>query len=236
MKFVRFALPIAILVFAAFPAFGQTGPVYPPPGGNLFSSSGASGSGTGATLKYSGFDSTAYSQLWWGPTSVQNVCNANSSSSCGSMSYTGYNSSTGVAEWDSTSMWSYTDGFNGSHNYNTRLLLQFQPAGTTGGIGSTFLPATTIGPAPGAVLQVTGNFQAQVLFEADVNNTWTPVLNEYNSINESQANAPVQTSLNGGFWSTPPASPTPEPAGLLYMGSGLLGIGGWIRRRRASRS
>jgi hypothetical protein len=149
------------------------------------------------------------------------------------MSYAGYNGSTGVAEWDSTSNWSYTDGLGGGHNYNTRFRLQFQSTGTIGGIGNSFLSATSILPAPGAVLQVPGDFQVQVVFQADVGGIWTPVLDEYNSIGEAMGNAPVQTSFNGGFWSTAPASPTPEPASLLYMGSGLLGVGGWWRRRRS---
>jgi hypothetical protein len=76
MKSIRLALFIVAIGVSAHPLFGNsiTGPVYPAPGGNNFGTSGVSGTGSGATLTYSNFDPTQYSQLWWGPTSVQDVC------------------------------------------------------------------------------------------------------------------------------------------------------------------
>lgn len=229
MKSVRIAALIAGLALGASPLLASViGPVYPAPGGNGFSSSGASGDPGGATLNYSSFDPTQYSQLFWGLTDVQNVYNSNfAPSGTGNMTFVGYNPGTGVAEYDSTVNWFYTDGLGGAHSYQTRLLLTFAPAN----LGSvTTQSAAGISGATDPVLDVTGNYSVNAEFEADVNGIWTPVDTEYNSVGEACGSC-VETSFDGGFWYTPASSATPEPGTLMLFGTGLFTVAGAIRRK-----
>ena len=91
MKSIRLALFLAVFAFGVNPLFADTitGPSYPAPGNNSFSSSGVSGTGSGATLSYGTFDPTQYSQLWWGPSSVQNVCSGGNCNT-GNMTFRAY--------------------------------------------------------------------------------------------------------------------------------------------------
>jgi hypothetical protein len=223
MKSIRFALFVVVIAFSAYPLFASPiGPVYPAPGGNSFTSVGTSGTGSGATLSYGTFDPSQYSQLWWGPTSVQNVCNGVGCNT-GDMNFVSYNSGTGVAEWDSTANWFYVDAFGGVHNYPTRLLLTFSDPGD---VTSQLLAG--ISGSSDSVLNVMGNYTVQALFQADVSGIWTPTNDEFNTVNETVF--PVENSFNGGFWSTAPS--VPEPASLFLFGSGLLGMGAVMRRRK----
>ncbi|MGA8029997.1 MAG: PEP-CTERM sorting domain-containing protein [Bryobacteraceae bacterium] len=44
----------------------------------------------------------------------------------------------------------------------------------------------------------------------------------------------VTDSAFSGAWGSAPGTATPEPASLLLIAAGLLGIGGWVRLRRAA--
>ena len=62
------AVIIGILIFLNCAVTADTiGPVYTPPGGLAFSSTGDMVESGGAILTYSGFDDLQYDQLWWGP-------------------------------------------------------------------------------------------------------------------------------------------------------------------------
>ena len=59
----------ALLLAGTASAVSLTGPSYPAPGGNTFSTSGAPSTGDvgGLNGHYGGFDTNAFSELYWGP-------------------------------------------------------------------------------------------------------------------------------------------------------------------------
>jgi hypothetical protein len=229
---------ICLTIAAACLAYaGPTGPVYVPPGGDTFSSSGNIGSAGGETFTFSNFNPSQFGSLWWGPTNavsdigsdpfagIQNVSAPNY------MNFVGYNGT--AYEWDSTSNWMFQSDPSGTvinNNLPTRFLLNF--------IGPNATPTTkaAAGIASGntaeAVAQITGNFSANFIFEAETsNNVWQPVLDYFNN-SHCISNCTVNTSADFGFWSTAPATGTPEPRfyGLLLIG--ILALAVLIRRNR----
>jgi hypothetical protein len=235
MKRMRIAALIATLVLGASPLLASSiiGPTYPAPGGNTFNSTGALGSGSGATFNYGGFDPTQYSQLWWGVLDVQNVYNSNvDPSGTGNMAFASYNSVTGVAEYDSTAAWTFTSGTGAGESFNTRMLVTFAPSDLS---DVTSQSAAGISGNPDPVLDVPGSYSLDVVFQAQLaNGSWEAVDDLYNSIG-SNCGGCVVTSLDGGFWYSAPNSATPEPGTLLLFGSGMFTLAG-VFRRKFSRS
>lgn len=206
----------ALLLVAISPAWATTYTMgFPPPGGVTFSQSGpGSGAVNGETFSYTGFNSSQYHQLYWGLNSVANV---NEGTPNGNMQFQGYNSTTGIAVWTSTSNWVFTSPINlGCCTTATQLLVQLQPfTGVNAGfLGSGFLAPTTTKGALGIagdpnepLYQVVGNTSFQATFElmtwdgnlADVGN---PALNldifDYNSNNNGGPG--VMTSEDFEFW------------------------------------
>jgi hypothetical protein len=225
MKSLHGAFIALLLVLAAHPAVAQiTGPVYPPPGatGGVTSSSGSPINTGGKTVTYGNFDTSAYGQLWWGEVSINNVCSG-ACSTPGLMSFSNYDSGTGIATWLSTNNWDFTSGTNGPISVQTEFVLQL--ASGTALVNPTGFPGN-----PALVVPVTGDFT--VNFEYEV--AGTSVNSYFQGLNGGLSSG-FNTSNTAGFFSTPPTDPTPEPASFLYMGTGLLAMGGVLRRRISNR-
>jgi hypothetical protein len=166
---------VCVLLFAAVVPASATSYTmgYPPPGGVTFNASGpGSGAANGETFSYTGFTPAQYHQLYWG---LNTVANVNEGTPSGNMVFQGYNSTTGIAVWTSTSNWVFTSPINpGCCSTGTQLLVQLQPyTGVNAGfLGSGFLAPTTTKGALGIagdpnepLYQVVGTASYQATFE-----------------------------------------------------------------------
>ncbi|MGB8542921.1 MAG: right-handed parallel beta-helix repeat-containing protein [Candidatus Acidiferrales bacterium] len=201
-KFVM-SLAIALLVInsQASPTFTMG---YPPPGGVTLGQFGnGAGSANGQTFTYAGFNSSDYSQLYWGLNTVANV--AESAVSSTNMVFSGYNASTGIATWVSTADWTFTDPANGGSIVDTatQLLVQIQPLSNTnpGFLGSGFIAPTTTKGALGIsgnpsepLYQVTGPYQVTFEFQT----SGGVDIFDFNAANNGGPG--VYTSVDFEFW------------------------------------
>ncbi len=140
----QFAVVTLLLSPLAFGTYSLT-PIYPATGGTTFSSSGtAPGSATGRTNFYSGFDETQYDNLAWSFITIPNPYHSGEGGSGGDMTYSGYNATTGIMTWNSTSNATWATAF-GTENIATRLVAQFQPWTGSGNapLGSGWFVPTT---------------------------------------------------------------------------------------------
>lgn len=209
---------------------GATGPVYPAPGNNSFSSSGDQARAGGKTNNYGSFDFSQFGSLYWGPDNpstdgngVQNVTNSGGPS--GFMNFFGANG--GSYEWDSSSNWNFSSAFYGNLSLPTRFLLTFSGAETTTTKAAAMIAS---GQPLEAVAQVSGNFSANFIFEAETSlGVWQPVLDFYDSAH-CVSNCGVVDGATFGFWSTSPAAATPEPSGYAFVMVGLIGLVAVTRR------
>lgn len=219
-NFCLFLFTVTVLIAAAAnPAAAQVlGPQYPPPGGNTFSGSGSNVQTGGATWSYGGFDSSQYNQLWWGEQFVNNVC---SPAGCtnGTMNFTSYNQTTGVAIWTNSTPWTFTSGFGGTVSGTPEFVLQLAP-----GTAVTLNPSGFPG-SPALVVPVTGPFT--VNFEYEIGGE--SVSQFFNSNNGGTGG--FEASNQSAFYYTAPLAATPEPTSILGFGTGLFLIGGILRRR-----
>lgn len=226
-----------IIIIAAY----SLTPVYPAPGGTTFSGSGVAGQSGGRTNFYSGFDESQYDQLAWSFITVPNPYHSSESDAGGNMTYSGYNSSTGIMTWASTSnaIWNTALGIQ---NIATRLVAQFQPfTGTASGpLGAGWLVPTTA--ATEALESVFGGTTSWPLVDVDATGSedqfqvWyrfetaagTPLLPYYDSSNSLGGS--INTGVNGGFLAavtTGTAVPEPTSAFLALFSAVTL-----LRRRR----
>jgi hypothetical protein len=211
-------------------------PVYPAPGGTIFSGSGSSGQTAGRTNFYSGFDESQYEELAWSFITIPNPYHSSEADSGGNMTYSGYNATTGIMTWISTSNATWSTA-SGTQDIATRLVAQFQPfTGTASGpLGAGWLVPTTA--ATEALESVFGGAAGWPLVDVDATGTedqfqvWyrfetsggTPLLSYYDASNS--LGGILNTNTNGGFLAA-----VPEPSASLL---GLIGAGLLLRRRRA---
>jgi hypothetical protein len=233
-----FLVVLLMLVALASNAWAATFTMgFPPPGGVTFTSSdptgGASGNTNGETYFFSGFNPTAYGQLYWGENSVANVFEG---ASTGNMVFQGYNSGTGLATWVSATNWSFTSGNSpGCCSTGTQLVVQLQPfTGTSAGfLTSGFVSPTTTKGALGIsgnpnepLFQIVGGQSFQANFEfatwdgnaTDAGNLSlaTPIF-VFNTNNNGGAG--VNTSVDFEFWST-----AAQPAQTVEVGGCLSNL------------
>ena len=176
---------------------------YPPPGGVTLSSAGnGAGAANGQTFSFTGFNTAQYNTLYWGLNSVANV---NQGVPNGNMVFQGYNATTGIAAWTSTSNWVFTSGNNsGCCNTATQLLVQLQPftGSNAGFLSSGFLTPTTTKGALGIsgdpnepVFQIVNGAPFQATFELM---TWDGVPGDAGNLSLATDIFDFNTNNNGG--------------------------------------
>jgi hypothetical protein len=218
---------------AATPVLSGSG--YPAPGGTTSAYLGGNtGTSGGLTRQYSGFDTSAYDQLYFAlgdyspgfdPTGPSIFADGTRDALTFNAGLS--NLANGVAVWTGT-----TNVYDAS---NTPLAAgtRFQMTVTDGGgnpLPLIMASSTGLGfVAP--LLQVTGttfraNFQS--FLQNPYTSTYGPALTTFDAIPFKSPAYQVNTSYGGGFYYT---APVPEPAEWAMMLSGL-GLVGWIARRR----
>jgi hypothetical protein len=234
MKLQSLCFLFALAAVPGAVASSLTGPVYPPPGGVTFSGTGSIGSGIGRTGFYTSFDSSAYGDLYFGPSSVLDVYTTNAQAA---MTFLGYDPITGIAEWQSTNNWTFVDGITSSTITNGTIF-KFQAQNYTGvatGFIASGLALTNkgavgaTGNASDPLLHVTGNFQIQMEF---ITAGGTPVSDLFNA-DHGGPSQQVHTSESNGFYYSDPA---PEPGTWVLMISALAGLVIISRRRLSSKA
>lgn len=216
-----------------------TGPVYPLPNNNgptSFAGYGSNVSGNGRTNTYAGLNLSSFSEVDWGVYAVSNVRQSTQSDQ-GQMTFGDYNAATGIATWNSTANWIWTDSFNVTRSYATRFTVQVQPYANG---ASTFLAsgftaqssqsAAGISAISSTVAQITGDFDAELRFDALDNGNYTPVGDLYNSFGHNVPGQVFLTSSSAGFYYTS----TPEPATWAFLASGLAALLFLAHRRQTA--
>ena len=197
------------------------GPEWPAPGGTTYSATGEPGKTGGLTFSYTGFDPTQYSELYWGPwdgAPIGASLNGQEIDASEMMTFSTFSGNTAV--WTGASTWSY---FSGNTLYSDRPILTRMTVTTN---PSSFVDASALGASVGVLAPVTGDYSANILFEANFFGNWLPIDVGYNMY-QTLPGSGTGVSFNGGYYHTP----VPLPGAVLLFSSGLLGLLR-IRRRR----
>ena len=195
------------------------GPVYPPPGGVTFNSTGSIGT-IGATRTYSAFAPSELATMYFGKSSAVPVqLSMDGATFTGAETLTYQGSVGNTATWTGSSQILQTSG--PSIAVDTRLVITL-----SGNIGSWEAPGPLgIPSAADAVADVNGDFNAFVRMEAKptASSTWQGYLDLYNNTAFKPTSSSTAINVGTAFYSIP------EPSSLT-----LLGIGGiaMLRRRR----
>jgi hypothetical protein len=214
-------LVVSALCCTSMAVAGLLGPEWPAPGGTTYTASGNPGSGGGLTFSYSGFNPSQYSQLYWGPWEGAVIgASLNGAGITGSEIMT-FSSFTGnKAVWTGSSTWSYYSGSSHTDTISTRVTLTVN--------STSFMDASAQGKGSIAVLApVTGNYSANILFEANFFGNWLPVNDGYDRY-QTPRDIQTQLEFSGGYYYTS----VPVPGVFWLFGSGLIAVIGFRRRTR----
>jgi hypothetical protein len=203
-----------------------TGPVWPAPGGNSYSSSGAGmGESSGYTFAYYGFSTAAYSTLEWGPWDVNSIklaLDGNVNPPIISLSSFTANSAEGVGK-STISIASGNGYYPLSVETRFRVVLTDNNGGTTGisNDGTNGLFDVT------SAIASTGGFKASLYAFARTPGAanWTPLNDFYDFYHTQPGGGDVITEFSGGFYYEQPPVATPEPTSILFIVLSILSIG-----------
>ena len=214
-----------LVVSATSASAALIGPVYPAPGNNTFSSAGSQISAAGATRSYGGFDTSAFSELYWGASS-SSLPTAGLDGVDHVLSFLSASGTT--ATWTGTTSW-----FN--HNTNQTLpSVALRLVIDIGGLGANpWATAASLGLSPsiGALVNVSSgsSFTANLKFMADTGSG-------FQALNTIDATNLTRAGFAGAFYYADPLvdpAAVPEPQTIALFGLGLLAIA--VRRRTLRR-
>ena len=225
--FLLCTLAFSINAFAADPILAP----WPAPGGTTYSASGTNVARAGGlTFTYGGFDTSMYDKLYFAIGDYAPAFDAagpslymDNSRDVLSFDASASNLAAGISVWSgATDFFSYNYGWQ---SIATRFTVKItdiadNPLALTSVAAIAGLPASL-----GAVLDVNGDFKANMLFEADGPDglSWEASLDMHDSgrFLTDQAYLHVN-SVGGAFYYTEPV-PEPETYALMLVGLGLVG-------------
>jgi hypothetical protein len=223
-------MPVSLFLGVSLAKATPIGTVYPPPGGVTFSTSGAASAGDagGKNFIFSGFNSSAYSDLYWGLSSPTSAA-AGFDGSVSNFTFDQVLGSTAI--WKATSNW--FDPAN-STNYNVTVNMDITLNG-----GAFWVTAGSLGLDPNLGVLANLSFVPSGPFFNTFNIKFVGQgppgsgLGSNTALNsfEGQTNS----SFNSGFYYDPPASSSVPDSGstLLLLIPAILGLCG-MRRAKAS--
>jgi hypothetical protein len=218
------------LATASVASASTIGPVYPAPGGSTLALplvGEAAGNAGGRTYVFTGLNTSAYSDLYWGvwdpafpAASLSGLIDPYETMAFSSISGN-------VVTWTGTTDWNdATPPLGGIVPVATKLEISLVS-------GGTWVSAASLGlnPALGYLVDVSGNaFTTNILFSANTGSGFQPI----NTVQQFVSNANTKTSFSGAFYYEPVG--VPDAAGTFGLLS--LAVAGLAaaRRRFSSRA
>lgn len=233
----RAGLTAGLLIGAAAWAAVPTVVPYPAPGGNTVAFSGTdAATGSGLGLSYGGFDASAYGDLYYG---IGNYVGGTFVPGWPTLTFdrtpdvllfdaAASQLANGMAVWSGTTI-VYTTA--APRIAFTRFTLQVTDPTGTSALALTDPVALGMPAELGGVLDVTGPYRANFLFEASFSAVggYAPANAFFDSVVNKTPGYTSQSSAGGAFYATP--VPEPQPAALLMAGLATLAL---LTRRRAA--